>query len=178
MTSTTQTFWKKCYSLDFGEGTLSTSTYHVGLWQKDLVYFLVIVFRNVNNKLVNLCILLFLGLAYNGEIDGEPQWNGVENIKLYIFENTTEFNHYILAFNVNTNQWVAHYIYKRLKFLGNRHISQLAALSFLAIWHGLHSGYYVCFFLEFIVIYMERDVSIQSLKEQKIMYYFNCFFYL
>lgn len=98
-------------------------------------------------------------MGYNGEENGVVQWNGVENIKLRIFENTTEFNHYILSFNVNTNQWVAHYVYKRLKFLGNRHVSQLAALLFLSVWHGLHSGYYVCFFMEFIVIYMERDVS-------------------
>lgn len=31
-------------------------------------------------------------------------------------------------------------MYKRLKFLGNREISQFAALLFLAVWHGLHTG--------------------------------------
>lgn len=98
-------------------------------------------------------------MGYNGEEQGVVKWNGVENIKLLIFENTTEFNHYIQSFNVNTNYWVSHYIYKRLKFLGNRHISQLATLLFLAVWHGLHSGYYVCFFMEYMVMYMERDVS-------------------
>lgn len=98
-------------------------------------------------------------MAYNEDENGEIKWNGVENIKLRIFESCTEFNHYIQSFNVNTNQWVAHYIYKRLKFLGNRHLSQLGALLFLAVWHGLHSGYYICFFTEFVVIYMERDVS-------------------
>lgn len=30
---------------------------------------------------------------------------------------------------------------------------------FLAVWHGLHSGYYVTFVHEFIVMYVERDVS-------------------
>lgn len=105
--------------------------------------------------------ILFLGLTYNGENEhGEAQWNGLENIGISIFENTTEFNHYIQSFNVNTNHWVAQYVYKRLKFLGNRQFSQLTALLFLSVWHGLHSGYYVCFFFEFLVIYMERDVSI------------------
>lgn len=33
-------------------------------------------------------------------------------------------------------------------------------LIFLALWHGLHSGYYHCFFMEFVVTYFERDVSI------------------
>ena len=100
------------------------------------------------------------GLAYNGKgEDGTPIWNGVENVKLSTFENTTEFTHYIQSFNINTNHWSGQYIYKRLKFLGNRQISQLATLGFLAVWHGFHSGYYVCFFFEFMVVYMERDVS-------------------
>ncbi|CAH1102115.1 unnamed protein product [Psylliodes chrysocephalus] len=104
------------------------------------------------------CILF--GVAYNGTDDkGEIKWDGAENIKLGIFENTTEFNHYIKSFNVNTNNWIAQYVYKRLKFLGNRQLSQFFSLLFLAIWHGLHSGYYVCFFFEFIVIFMERQIK-------------------
>ena len=51
------------------------------------------------------------------------------------------------------------YVYKRLKFLGNRSLSQAFALVFLAAWHGLHFGYYVCFFNEFIVMTFEKDVS-------------------
>lgn len=51
------------------------------------------------------------------------------------------------------------YVYKRLKFLGNRSLSQAVALVFLAAWHGLHIGYYVCFFNEFIVMTFEKDVS-------------------
>ncbi|GBO38784.1 Lysophospholipid acyltransferase 5, partial [Araneus ventricosus] len=49
------------------------------------------------------------------------------------------------------------YVYKRLKFLGNRYISQAGALLFLAAWHGLHLGYYACFLNEFIVMYFEKD---------------------
>lgn len=86
-------------------------------------------------------------------------WNGLENVKISVLENATEFNHYILSFNINTNHWVAQYIYKRLKFFGSRLISQGVSLLFLAIWHGFHSGYYICFAFEFIVMYMEKDVS-------------------
>lgn len=52
------------------------------------------------------------------------------------------------------------YVYKRLKFLNNRYVSQVSALVFLAVWHGLHSGYYACFFMEFVVMNFERDVSV------------------
>lgn len=86
------------------------------------------------------------------------KWDALENVKIGVLENATEFNHYILSFNVNTNQWSAHYIYKRLKFLGSRIASQLLTLLFLAVWHGFHSGYYISFFMEFLVIYLERDV--------------------
>lgn len=116
--------------------------------------------RNWNYTEILFYLENFVGLTHNGQSEtGEIQWNGVENVKLSIFENTTQFNHYIQSFNINTNVWVAQYIYKRLKFLNNRHISQFASLLFLALWHGFHSGYYVCFFFEFIIIYFERDVN-------------------
>ena len=51
------------------------------------------------------------------------------------------------------------YVFKRLKWMGNRNISQGATLFFLALWHGTHSGYYNNFALEFIIIKFERDVS-------------------
>merc|ERR1719339_279455 len=51
------------------------------------------------------------------------------------------------------------YIFKRLKFLNNRMVSQTATLAFLAVWHGWHDGYYVTFFNEFIVISFEKDFS-------------------
>ncbi|KAK9737943.1 MBOAT, membrane-bound O-acyltransferase family [Popillia japonica] len=98
------------------------------------------------------CGCVLFGISHNGYDDkGEVQWNGVENVKIAVLENTTQFNHYIQSFNVNTNHWIAHYVYKRLKFMNNRLISQAAALLFLAIWHGFHSGYYICFLFEFLV---------------------------
>merc|ERR1719239_1779226 len=51
------------------------------------------------------------------------------------------------------------YVFKRLKFLNNRMVSQTATLAFLAVWHGWHAGYYVTFFNEFIVISFEKDFS-------------------
>lgn len=65
------------------------------------------------------------------------------------------YNHILIYFLLPP----ARYVYKRLRFLNNRYISQFAALVFLAVWHGLHSGYYACFFMEFVVINFEKDVS-------------------
>lgn len=38
-------------------------------------------------------------------------------------------------------------------------LSHFGALMFLAVWHGLHSGYYATFFFEFIVMTAEKSVS-------------------
>lgn len=93
------------------------------------------------------------------EKTGDEDWSACENIRLRIFENTKHFGHYVASFNVQTNLWTLKYVYKRLKFLGNRNISHLSALMFLAVWHGFHSGYYITFFLEFLIIHFERLVS-------------------
>jgi len=110
-------------------------------------------------------VCITFGLTYNGKNpDGSARWDGCANVKLRRFETATQFNHYILSFNINTNHWCAEYIYKRLKFLGSKIYSQILTLLFLALWHGFHSGYYHCFFMEFVVMYFERDVSMQKVQ--------------
>ncbi|XP_076233949.1 lysophosphatidylcholine acyltransferase 3 protein nessy [Calliopsis andreniformis] len=135
--------------------------------------FIVGIWGHINLYKYICCWLLtegictIFGLTYNGKDEkGKPLWNGCENVKLLTFETATRFNHYILSFNINTNHWCAEYIYKRLKFLGSKLYSQFATLAFLALWHGFHSGYYVCFFLEFIIMYAERDI-IQILERME-----------
>lgn len=87
------------------------------------------------------------------------RWDGCNNIKLLRFEGATKFQHYIDSFNCNTNHFAAEYIYKRLRFLGNRNLSQFFTLLFLALWHGTRSGYYMTFLNEFLIIYMEKGLE-------------------
>lgn len=44
--------------------------------------------------------------------------------------------------------------------MGNKTISQGAALFFLALWHGTESGYFMFFYLEFIGLNAESLVCI------------------
>ncbi|ODN06279.1 Lysophospholipid acyltransferase 5, partial [Orchesella cincta] len=123
----------------------------VGMYGKILLYKYVSCWIVIEGS----CILS--GISYNGkDKDGEPQWDGCENIGIGLFEKAYKFGHVIASFNKCTNKWVFQNIYKRLKFLNRREISQFAALLFLAVWHGLHSGYYMCFFMEFIVMNSEK----------------------
>ncbi|GLV38357.1 nessy [Carabus blaptoides fortunei] len=132
------------------------------------------LYKYISCWLITEGALIMFSLSHNGKDNsGITQWNGCENVKLWLFENATEFNHYILSFNINTNHWVAQYIYKRLRFLGNRYLSQLFALAFLAVWHGFHSGYYICFFNEFIVMFFEKDLRTMIEKHEKVVNFFR-----
>ncbi|XP_014259800.1 lysophospholipid acyltransferase 5 [Cimex lectularius] len=119
------------------------------------------------------CILI--GLGYNGtDKEGMPKWNGCSNVDVVLFEKAQNFSHdYVASFNTNTNFWVLQYVYKRLKFLGNKNLSQLGVLLFLSIWHGLHSGYYVTFFTEFFAVYMEKDYFVILEENKKFLQFLN-----
>lgn len=103
-----------------------------------------------------VCVLS--GLSFNGvHENGFVDWKGCANVKVKRLETSTKFGHIIESFNINTNHWVAVYIYKRLKFMGSRTVSQVVTLFFLAVWHGSHVGYYLTFANEFITIKVERE---------------------
>ncbi|KAI9596621.1 MBOAT, membrane-bound O-acyltransferase family-domain-containing protein [Syncephalis fuscata] len=105
------------------------------------------------------CVLS--GLGYNGiSATGASLWDGLANVYPGHFELATQLTTIVVSFNVNTNRWVKRYIFKRLRFLGNKHISSFAALFFLAIWHGLHPGYFLTFGMEFLDMEAERRVAI------------------
>lgn len=116
-----------------------------------------------------VCILSGLGYYKQGE---KNKWDAVRNVKLRKFLFCDSFHHLIEAFNINTNQWVARYVFKRLRFLGNRTISHVSTLLFLAIWHGYHEGYFTCFAYEFLVITVEKSMR-SELGKSKIVQSLN-----
>ncbi|XP_034238142.1 lysophospholipid acyltransferase 5 [Thrips palmi] len=134
----------------------------IGLWGRTTLY------KYISCWLVTEGVCIMSGITYNGKDENdEALWDGCANVKLSVFEGCTKFNHYILSFNTNTNNWIGQYVYKRLKFLNSKHASQAGALGFLAIWHGFHSGYYVCFLNEFIVMLMEKEVESLLARNEK-----------
>jgi len=131
----------------------------------------IILAKYVSIWLMAEGVCVVSGLSYVGQnSDGSTDWTGCRNVKLRRLETATQFGHYIEAFNINTNGWAAHYVYKRLKFLNNKVISQVVTLVFLAIWHGWYVGYYLTFVNEFIVMKFEAEFSkiwSQSKKVEK-----------
>lgn len=99
------------------------------------------------------------GLGYNGRsADGRVRWDGCSNVHLLLFECAYRFQHVIDAFNLKTNQWMFRYLYKRLRFLGNKLLSHFLTLAFVALWHGIEPGFFLCFIGEFAVIVMEQQL--------------------
>ncbi|XP_028836972.1 lysophospholipid acyltransferase 5 isoform X2 [Denticeps clupeoides] len=133
-----QPFWYRCV--------------FILLWAK------VNLYKYVSCWLIAEGVCILSGLGYNGrDQKGEHQWDACANMRVWLFETTPLFTGTINSFNINTNAWVARHIFKRLKFLGNKMASQMGALVFLAIWHGLHSGYIMCFSMEFIIVNIEKQ---------------------
>lgn len=100
------------------------------------------------------------GISFNGKTeDGVAKWDGLRNIQVSVYETMHTFQDCIDSFNINTNKWVLRYFFKRLRFLGNKNLSHFLTLMFLALWHGLFVGYFTCFFGEFVIMLMEKQVQ-------------------
>ncbi|XP_051818637.1 lysophospholipid acyltransferase 5 [Antechinus flavipes] len=125
-----------------------------------LVWGKFVLYKYVTCWLVTEGVCILTGLGFNGwDEKGHPLWDACANMKVWLFETTPRFTGTIASFNINTNAWVARYFFKRLKFLGNKVVSQGLSLLFLALWHGLHSGYLICFQMEFLIVIVERQVA-------------------
>ncbi|BFZ24003.1 hypothetical protein BsWGS_27042 [Bradybaena similaris] len=126
----------------------------ITIWGKNALH------KYVGVWLIQEGSIILTGMSYNGvEEKGVAKWDGCTNIKVWQLETGESFSDFIQSFNVNTNQWMARYVYKRLRFLGSKVLSQLLTLLYLALWHGLLSGYYMCFFLELLLTHAELQAK-------------------
>uniref|UniRef100_A0A8C4QGZ7 Lysophospholipid acyltransferase 5 n=1 Tax=Eptatretus burgeri TaxID=7764 RepID=A0A8C4QGZ7_EPTBU len=157
-----QPFWFRCV--------------YIALWGKFALY------KYVSCWLIAEGVCILTGLGWTGtntvpEKQINPKlgwasdgWDACSNVRIMLFESTVHFTGKIISFNTNTNSWAARYVFKRLRFLGNKLVSQAVTLMFLAVWHGLHSGYFMCFSLELLIVITERKTlefvdSVPKLKE-------------
>lgn len=161
---------KYMLSDEFWDTSVFYRNFYCGLWAHFALY------KYISCWLLTEASCIRFGLSYNGmtKVEGAgvadsavvSRWDGCNNIKLLRFESATRFQHYIDSFNCNTNHFAAEYVYKRLRFLGNRNLSQLITLAFLALWHGTQSGYYMTFLNEFLIMVMEKDLESMLLKTE------------
>jgi len=146
------------------ESTFIYKMFYILLWGK------VVLYKYVGSWLLAEGSCIMTGLTYNGlDENGNVLWNACANVKIRKYETAATFREIIASFNVNTNRWTQDYVFKRLKFLGSKALSTAISLFFLALWHGLFSGYFVCFALEFIIMKFESDVTYLKNKFPKVL---------
>ncbi|XP_077970828.1 lysophospholipid acyltransferase 5-like [Styela clava] len=151
---------KMLFNKDFEESSFWWRVFVVGVRGHVLFY------QYMSIWIINEGVCIMSGLGYH-KVDGKVQWDAVRNVRVRKFVTAKSFQDMIDSFNINTNQWVARYVFKRLRFLGNKTVSHLSTLFFLAIWHGYHEGYFTCFFYEYIVMTVERPLRAE-LKDTSI----------
>ncbi|KAI8328701.1 MBOAT, membrane-bound O-acyltransferase family-domain-containing protein [Choanephora cucurbitarum] len=123
---------------------------------------LIIAGKFAYNKYIGIWLLTegataYFGISYEGDDEeGRAMFGGLANTLPATFETASSIDHIISAFNINTNLWSKYYVFKRLKFLGNKQASQVGTLFFLAIWHGFHIMYFITFALEFLYVLCEQ----------------------
>jgi len=92
--------------------------------------------------------------GFNSE-KNDYDWNAIDNIDSKKFAYAFCLDDLVYSYNIKTNLWGKHYVYKRFAFLGNKHISLLINLTFLSIWHGFHIGYPLGFYFEFTLFILQ-----------------------
>ncbi|XP_063683949.1 lysophospholipid acyltransferase 5-like [Bolinopsis microptera] len=121
------------------------------------------LFRYIAVWLIAESTCIYMGYSF----DGEGKWDGLKNFATTSFHLSLTVQGLIDTWNMRTTAWCGKHIYKRCKFLGNKTLSQLITMIFLAIWHGLHVGYLIFFFQEFLYgLVMEKGASQNTLLQR------------
>ncbi|EJU06489.1 MBOAT-domain-containing protein [Dacryopinax primogenitus] len=91
---------------------------------------------------------ILTGLGFNGYTrDGKTLWNRATNVNILNVEFAPNIKLLLDNWNVNTNVWLRHCVYKRVTPRGKKPGFRSSMLTFLvsALWHGSESGYYLTF---------------------------------
>lgn len=125
---------------------------------------MVLMYKYISSWTIVNGAAMITGMGYTKSEDGTSRWNALENVKLSNYWTAKSYDEMIKAFNVNTNDWVARYIFKRCRWMGSRYASHFTTLMFLAIWHGYHLAYFVMFAIEFAVVNGEKQIFLFTSK--------------
>lgn len=154
------------------EWIMSEHIKEMPLWMYVLSIFIwvkIMMSKYIGCWLLSEGAMVFSGMAYNGKDEsGKELWDGGANVKLWAWEFSSKLGHIIESFNIKTNRWSASYVYKRFKFMNSRIFSQCMTLAFLSAWHGLHSGYYLTFLNEFLLVNFEKDMELITAKNSTV----------
>ncbi|KAK0395659.1 hypothetical protein QR680_001380 [Steinernema hermaphroditum] len=122
------------------------------------IWYRAIMYRYCTAWLLTEGAAILAGIGYNGKKDGEDQWDGVRDLHITGWEFGNDFTSCIESFNVGTNTFAKNHIFRRLRWLGNKYLSHVVTLMYLAIWHGYHLGYFILFIYEFACVTAQEQL--------------------
>ena len=104
------------------------------------------------------CVLA--GMTFNGiDATGAIDWSGWKNMDLKRHYFSTSPVECIKGNNLTTNKWSSLYVFKRLRFLGNKALSKCLTMLFFAVWHGPFFGFFWYFGYVLAGMFVEEDIK-------------------
>ncbi|KAJ8321692.1 hypothetical protein KUTeg_000163 [Tegillarca granosa] len=94
------------------------------------------------------------GFGFNGyDKDGEPKWDLLNNVDIYLLETCTSLKVNIDCWNKLTIVWLRRVVYDRVP-----KYHTLFVFSVSCIWHGFYPGYYICFGTALLLTMAARQI--------------------
>ena len=118
------------------------------------------------------CVLA--GMTYNGtDATGSIDWSGLKTMDLKKHFFGTSLTESVKSSNLTSNKWFKLYIFKRLRFLGNKTLSKCLTMLFIAVWHGHYFGYWWYFSYILVGMVVEEDVKDLVAKSSTLKAWFS-----
>ncbi|TMS35380.1 hypothetical protein L596_002795 [Steinernema carpocapsae] len=124
------------------------------------IWYRAVMYRYCTAWLLTEGAAILSGIGYNGQKNGEDQWDAVRDLRITGWELGSDFTSCVESFNVGTNTFAKNHIFRRLRWLGNKYLSHLTTLMYLAIWHGYHLGYFILFIYEFTCVVAQEQLYV------------------
>eukprot|EP01094_Clydonella_sp_ATCC50884_P010844 TRINITY_DN20660_c0_g1_i1.p1 TRINITY_DN20660_c0_g1~~TRINITY_DN20660_c0_g1_i1.p1 ORF type:complete len:588 (+),score=175.76 TRINITY_DN20660_c0_g1_i1:146-1765(+) len=128
------------------------ATYRIRLYKYVLVWFLV-------EGSAIVCGIGLKGWAVGPQDRLVPDWDAYSNTRPLDLLFCYNFKIIVEVWHCKANDFLKIYVFKRLMFLKNKHISLAVSMVWLAAWHGLYAGYYVTFATEMVLIVCEAAIK-------------------
>jgi len=82
---------------------------------------------------------ILTGLGFTDIVNGEPQWDGAANVKVWQIELPSNFKVLLDSWNMKTNVWLRECVYKRVTPKGKKPGNRSSMITFFT------SAFWVCF---------------------------------
>ncbi|KAL7312664.1 Lysophospholipid acyltransferase [Mucor circinelloides] len=97
------------------------------------------------------------GFGFNGVIDGEAQWDKLNNVNVLDCELAQSYKQLSENWNIGANHWLRHYVYLRFNPPGSTSTT-LKTYIVSSMWHGFHPGFYIFFMTASLLQLIARQV--------------------